>query len=318
MCKSYHLRRQLRETGISGLIFFSVMMMWAAYVVATSVPYDKRWTALLFTVVPWSLGMGGSAFLLVVYKNSRLATSDEAIVRITIFACEELKIDEITAARWSSWPLFGRIVLQGTTGKLTIYFGEYEREKRGELISFFRSTIPRSVQDGWSSFFYAHEQLTEGQSLSHYDLGYKSVRLQRRHADRCFAFVAFLVASVSTLRWGLGGQSFEFSVILLTFTLWFSMRFLIPVQGVPLRNPVRAVRLTKSGVFGIAWFAVGIATYALYRTFREQLTGPELILVIGAAIYSAVPLLLLFFTYRKRERTRNAVKRERNNGVGSL
>ena len=298
MCRTYRVKREFRDTGISGLIFFGLLLAYGSYVVATKVPDDKKWGASLFAIVPWSLAVVASVSLLVVYRRERVLTSSERIVLRGVFGRKDVVIREITSARWRSWPKLGSVALKSATSKLTISFERYEREQRGPLVMFFRSTIPESVQHGWSIFCHKHESLIQKEPLAGKEID-DGMRLTRGQVDWCLGAGLVIVVFVAVLwRWFMGHGA-EWSPIVAALVAWLSIRFAVPKRGVSLKKLLSALHPTKSLLLAIIWCAMGIGAYRLYGVSHSRLTWPRLTFVTGAVIYVAVTLLVWLIRQRR-------------------
>lgn len=308
MCNEFRLSRTFRATAIVGLVFFGVMFADGLYAVTTEVPEANIGGAFLAAILPWLLGIGGSLWLLFASWRKRLVTSAAGMLLLGVFAQKRVAFSDIVEARWRRWPKLGSLVLKSATGKVSIWFGNYEAKERQELVLLLRSTIAPSTQQGWPSFYSRYRSLLEVSAESDERTAHNKKLLTRRGLDRCFLVLLIPAITYAALCWWFTAEAGYLRLPLLVLLFWFSSRFLLPERGVAIREFLDACHPTASGVFALVWGAIGVGAFLAYCIFKQGLAWPRLTLLVGYVVYvvAYLPLWLLgrrWAAQRERETT---------------
>lgn len=107
--------------------------------------------ALVFGLF-WSVPTMGSIWLIVASLRDRLSLGDGEIVQQGVLWLRTVRLEDIHRVRWRLWPEGGSVVVHAPTARIAVYFGNFTREDRREIIEFLRKSIAEDIQENWSPF----------------------------------------------------------------------------------------------------------------------------------------------------------------------
>ena len=98
------------------------------------------------------LGVGGPCLIVRAIRH-RLTIAGDDVESVGVFGTRRINLTQVGKARWRIGTDGGKLVLQGSGGKLAVEFSAYPSAQARQLIKFFRLRLPEAVQSGWEKYW---------------------------------------------------------------------------------------------------------------------------------------------------------------------
>lgn len=228
--------------GLISLLFFVGMGTCSSYFIYHEVPEDRRIYAVVFFLGFWGFMACLSLWVLIACWRESLTMHDEQIVQKGILSTKEFKLNDFTEAHWRAIPVGGSIVLKAATGKMKIYFHNFEREQSLSLIRYFRGKLPQSIQHGWPLFCYKvalplRKASAEDEPKADREPNEDETRIPRQRWDWYFLPGVVAAAGIGVYLWRTLGTPQSLLAPLPLVLLWSLLRWATPKRGMIAKNP---------------------------------------------------------------------------------
>ena len=215
-----------RNIGLTGLAIFSPVFAMAI----VDAPLQNR---VSLTVLV--LGVSGlfefiGLWLLLDYWRASLSVDVDEIVKRGVLRTKELQLSEVTAARWVSVGVGGKLVLTTPSCQIKLEFREYAIDDPLRLIEFFRSRIDPRLQQDWA--LYCHKiALPMRERRENPGPRPNEIVLTRRRWDLYFVPAIVISAGIGFYLWWVLDEA-RFLAGFVGFTIvWIWLRLMTPKEG---------------------------------------------------------------------------------------
>ena len=240
MNETFRMKRSIRNEMLTCLAFFIAIDIASVcgFLLDPKCPHPL--IAALVVGAFWSCFIIGCLLALLAYWKYRLIIEDDHIIKVGIFTTRELRLGDVTEARWRLRPTGGGVMLVTPDVRMKIHFNEYTTEQRDALVRHLRAELGPAVHTGWTLFAYL---ITSGETKERVPQE-GDVVVDRRRWDRLFlGMLPLFAATGAYLAWQADRWAFLFVPFVPLAFLWLLIRFATPAKGLtrqPLSKEERA------------------------------------------------------------------------------
>ena len=282
-------------------------------------PPDKR---ILFYVVAasfWGFMLGLAFWLLVACWKHRLRVDDNQMIHHGVISTKEILWLDVAEAKWRTRPVEGSIVLISNSTKLTISFGNYERDAKLPLIRFLRQALPTSIQQNWDLFCLKTAlPLRKRKTVP----GPDEVLLTRRRIDRLGGFMlATCIGGMLVVNWVTGRPPMMIGLpasVAFSTVFWLFLRYNIPAKGLVEKRLQWKPDGTNRGMREASLLAGGPILLFLIYCVGQKLPYVQAFACAGIIVVLGTTIALGISQERARERRDKARSAEAAAEWGAL
>lgn len=245
MNEFYRPPKSQRNIGLMGMVIFSPFVAMAI----VDAPLQDTVSLTVLVLGVFGLFEFIGIWMLLDYWRASLSVDADEIVQRGVLRTKELQLSEVTAARWVSVGVGGKLVLTTPSCKIKLEFREYAIDDPSRLIEFFRSRIDSRLQQGWALFCH---KIALPMRERHDDPGPRKneVVLTRRRWDLYLVPAILISAGIGFyLWWALDEMRFLAGFVGLTI-VWIWLRLMTPKAGMV--DPRISAIPVQKGLF-ICW-----------------------------------------------------------------
>jgi len=272
-----------------------------SYFVVMHAPNSKDFGAAIFAMIIAAFFVGISIHLLLFYQRAKLVISDEEIESTGVVQVKRMSLADVTGAVWRLHPSGGSLVLRTRAAKITVYFDNYQPRHRAEIVDFFSTALPQSVQEGWTLFSY---RIAGHYGQEDREPGDGEVRLTRSKMNIYIAVGVLAACFVGVYCWWVTADiRFLFAPLVMGSSL-FVVQLRIPRKGMIFNRLSHRPDEFRFLCFILVSLAVGIGDIMVCAIFELRLALPVPTMFVILAIWVSITLI---WAHRidKRQRRRD-------------
>jgi hypothetical protein len=300
MERTYRLSRSCRDTGLL-LCGMAVLMESLVAVAAIQGPGGPRAGGRLLCAAVFLLLFFFGLSLFALWCRAKMIVAGSRVTVRGLLASHTIELADVVAARWDA---YGRsLIIKTATTRARLGLFQYDPPAAGELIRFFRKSLPAEIQEDWG-FFYRRIIVSRWRKDQTPQAG--EILITRRRYDR-YAFWTLLlllglaVAAAHEFRGVVPWYYWAALPALASF--WVALRYSIPRSGM-VHRPMRRSRRTLA-MFLVALVAP-LAMFPVMAFWPEFFKRHEVLLSVVMLCW-AIPAIAadLVFLHRDERRERD-------------